>query len=132
MSTPFNAYAGTKQLRVQPQDFPAIISNHVFVLGQDQTRHRFWLNVGDSVQVYQTSDFLGAKLLSFSCRVRDTDFPMPTSPNLKWKVSLLIDAFEAASHIIERTRELFQLNANISKAAPGNHTVTLKLELVQV
>lgn len=135
---PLNAWtreAGTQQARIEPTGWTAPEGTHVFVLGFDTPGHFELLNVGDYAEVSQTGTFTGGvgntKLIRVKARLRP---PSAMPSGLGWKFSLKLDGTERVSRVLTpaRLRDCVDLAANVSKFAGGNHTVTLRVELVNV
>jgi hypothetical protein len=126
----WNRELGTTQGRLMPQGFTPPEGTFAFVLGRDLPGLAQKLALGDFVEVKQTADFGGSKLVRFRSRVRP---PVTMPAGFGWKASLRIDGTERTSTMLTpgRTRDRFDLAANVSKLS-GNHELAFRLELVAV
>ncbi len=126
----FTRELGLRQGRIQPAGVAPLAGSHVFCLGWDGEGHYEELAPGDFVQIEQEATFTpGTKVFRATAIVRP---PSYIPPGHKWVLRLLVDDVVLVEHrLIEggRTRQLV-LSANVSKVAPGNHFVTLRLQFL--
>jgi len=130
LTTAFTTQLGETQGRVADPQF-----TQVMVLGHDQPS---WFadlaparlpSVGDHIQASQRTDLAGIDLI----RV-DGTFEVRSLPQgVTWNATILVDGDRVASlqGRAGATRPLEDLAANVS-AFTGLHTVTVRLELVEV
>ena len=100
----------------------------MFVLGRDLPGLTQKLAVGDYVEVKQTANFGGAKLIRFRTRLRP---PATVPAGVAWRATLRIDGADRASTRLTPgwTRDRLDIAANISKLV-GDHELSFRLELV--
>lgn len=126
--TPWQVEAGSEQERVIPTNFPAD-GTWSFVLGHDEAGRFFMLNVGDSASVYAYGDFESATVVRFHGRLRG---PAEYPAGVAMKASLLVDGVAYASRILEpaKTRDVFDMAANVVGVGPGTHELRFRFELI--
>lgn len=121
---------GTEQGRIAPQGWEPPAGAFAFVLGFDEPGHFEELDLNDYAEVSQSATFAaGAVVVRLTARFR----PPTSSPaGTKWRFSVRIDGTEYAHHdlVPGRTRDRVTLAANVSKLAPGAHTLAFRLQLV--
>lgn len=127
---PFGIQPGTESGRVvAPAGWPAN-ATAAYVLGSDAPGQLRQFNVGDYVEVAQTADFSGAKILRLSVRLRGPLLAPPTVGSA-WVFLVLVDGGEKLRVPLDaRTRTLADQGIYVGNQAPGNHTLALRLALV--
>lgn len=119
---------GATQGRIIPVNFVAVDGDWVFCLGRDLGGLEQDLNVGDFVEIEQLADFDTTEIVEVALRMRSS-ISLPVGR--RWKVQLLIDSVERAVRFLLDGQEIDQkLAANVSQLAPGNHLLTIRLELI--
>lgn len=128
--TAWNRELGTTQGRIAPAGFVPPEGTFAFVLGRDLPGLTQRLEVGDFVEVKQTADFNGAKLVRLRTRMRPPDV-LPLG--VGWKATLRVDGSEHASALLTpgRMRDRVDLAVNVSKLS-GDHEIAFRLEVVAV
>jgi hypothetical protein len=120
---------GETQGRVPLPEGERIEGEYAFALGAAEAGLFQTLNIGDHVEVSQTADLTGLKLLRAVARLRP---PSVVPAGTAWRYSLRVDGVERAAQVLVpgRPRRRADLAANVAYLAPGNHTIAFRLELV--
>lgn len=127
---PFGIQPGIRSGRVvAPPGWPED-ATAAYVLGCDLPGTLREFNVGDYVEVTQSADFAGAKLLSLTVRLRAPLLQPPPS-GAAWAFLVLVDGTEKRRVLLDaRTRTLTDQGIYVGDQSAGTHSLALRLALV--
>lgn len=128
--TAFDRLLGTEQGRLQdPSGWNAPEGSYLFVLGSNAPGNVARLSPGDNIEVFQTGDFGGGKIVRCQARIR----PPASDPggDLEWVAQLRIDDAVVTERTIpaDRTRTLTDLAWCVARMNGDAHKLGFRLLL---
>jgi hypothetical protein len=127
----FTRLVGDRQGRVRSINWPPADGEWDFVLGSDLIGEDFDLDAGDYAEVAQTADFGATEVVTFRGQLRG---PRTMLSGYAWEFSVRIDGTARAVRRFgaEQVIDLSAMTVCVKDLAPGDHTLSYRLELVAV